>query len=95
MAVATFKIDGMFFLLGAFFGMFVFAETLSFFVTFWLNSGAFGRLTFADLLGVSWSVVAAGVVVMALMVFKGVEALERRFAFLRPEPEANAEEGTQ
>lgn len=88
MAVATFKIDAMLFLLGAFFGMFVFAETLPSFETFWLNAGALGRLSFPDLLGVSWSLVAAGVVVMALLVFKGVEALERRFASLRPEEEA-------
>jgi hypothetical protein len=84
-AVATFKIDGLFFLLGTFFGILVFAETLSGFETFWLNAGALGRFTLPDALGVPWGVVVAGVVVMALLVFKGVEALERRFARLKPE----------
>ena len=88
MAVATGKIDAALFLLGAFFGIGVFSETLASFETFWLNAGALGRYTLSDALGIPWGVVAAGVVVMALVVFKVVEALERRFAFLRPREDA-------
>ena len=88
MAVATGKIDGMLFLLGAFFGIFVFSEALPHFETFWVNAGFLGRFTLPEAFGLSWGVVAAGVVVLALLVFKGVEALERRYARLRPEENA-------
>ena len=80
MAVATFKLDGLLFLLGAIFGIGVFSETISGFETFWLSSGYLGRLTLPDLLGLPWGVVALMVVVMALLVFRGVEALERKFS---------------
>jgi hypothetical protein len=78
-AVATGKLDGLLFLLGALFGIGVFAETLVYFETFWLSNGFLGRLTLPELLGLPWGVVALMVVVMALLVFRGVEALERKF----------------
>lgn len=91
MAVATGKIDALLFVLGAFFGIAVFAETLPMFEEFWLNAGFLGRFTLADAFGLSWGWVTAIIVVMALLIFKGVDALERRFAWLRPDAPSDAE----
>ncbi len=44
------------------------------------SAGDLGVLAFPELLGVSWSMVAAGVVAMAIGAFFGAELLERRLA---------------
>ncbi|MCB9456676.1 MAG: YeeE/YedE family protein [Anaerolineaceae bacterium] len=77
-AAATLKIDGMFFVLGAFFGIFMFGETVSLFDDFWYSS-YMGRFTLQDLFQVDPGVVALVVVLMALFVFWGSEQLERIF----------------
>ena len=46
-SAATFKIDGLFFLMGALFGVFAFGETEGYFDAFW-HSSYFGRLTLMD-----------------------------------------------
>ena len=77
-SLATFKIDGLFFALGALFGIFVFGETVDSFAGFW-NSTYLGRFTLPELFGVDAGVVVALVVVMALAMFLGAEKLESIF----------------
>lgn len=78
-AVATLKLDGVAFLLGAFGGVFAFGETVHLFDGFW-NSSALGRLTVPDLLGVDTGVVVLAVVGVAVLLFMGAEWVERRGA---------------
>ncbi len=77
-AAATAKLDGIFFVLGVLFGIFLFGETVPFFEEWW-NSSYLGRLTIPEWLGVSYGVVVLGVVLMALFMFWGGEQLERIF----------------
>ena len=77
-AAATLKIDGMLFLLGAMFGVWLFGETVGAFEPFWISS-AMGRFTLAEWLGVPVGVALLLVVVMALLMFWGGELLEQRF----------------
>lgn len=77
-AAATLKLDGVFFVLGGLFGIFLFGETEKYFDTWW-NSSYYGRLTIMDWLGVSTGTVVVGVVIMALLMFWGGEMLERSF----------------
>jgi rhodanese-related sulfurtransferase len=77
-AAATAKIDGIFFLLGAFFGIFLFGETVELFDVFW-NSAYMGRFTLDKWLGIPTGWVVLGVVFMALFMFWGSEQLERIF----------------
>ncbi len=75
-AAATLKIDGLFFALGTFFGIFLFGETVPLFANFW-NSSYMGRFTLQDWLGLDTGVVVLLVVLMALFMFWGAEQLER------------------
>jgi rhodanese-related sulfurtransferase len=75
-AMATLKIDGLFFVLGVLFGIFLFGETVDSFAIFW-NSSYMGRFTLQDWLGVSTGTVVLIVVLMALFMFWGGEQLER------------------
>ena len=77
-AMATFKIDGLFFVLGGLTGIFLFGETVQYFEDFW-NSSYYGRLTIQDWLGVPAGVVVVGIVLMALFMFWGAEKLEAHF----------------
>jgi phage pi2 protein 07 len=74
-AMATGKIDGVFFVLGVLTGIFLFGETVSSFAVFF-NSSYMGRLTLPDLFGVSYGLVVVAVVVMALAMFWGAEKVE-------------------
>ncbi len=76
--MATFKLDGLFFVLGGLFGIFLFGESVSLFDGFW-NSSFYGRLTLFDFFGLPAGVVVVGVVLMALGMFWGGEQLERIF----------------
>jgi hypothetical protein len=82
-AAATLKVDGMIFLAGALFGVFVFGETVSGFEPFFLSS-YMGRFTLPEWLGLPVGVTVLLVVAMALLMFWGAEILERRFG--RGEP---------
>jgi rhodanese-related sulfurtransferase len=86
-ALATLKIDGLFYVLGVFFGVFLFGETVDSFSIFW-NSSYLGRLTLQDVFGLDTGVVVVLVVLMALGMFAGAELLERTFGKrnLRLEP---------
>lgn len=77
-SAAVLKLDGIFFALGVFFGIFLFGETVGFFEEFW-HSSYLGRLTLQDWLNVPTGVVVLGVVLMALFMFWGGEQLEKKF----------------
>ncbi|NUM46084.1 MAG: YeeE/YedE family protein [Anaerolineales bacterium] len=82
-AVATAKIDGIFFALGVLFGIFAFGETVSNFEVFF-NSSYMGRFTLMDWMGLDAGWVALLVVLMALFMFWGGEQLERIFGGIDP-----------
>ncbi len=77
-AAASGKIDGIFFVLGVFFGIFLFGETVDNFSVFW-SSSYMGRFTLQDWLGLPTGVVVLLVVLMALFMFWGAEKLEAIF----------------
>ena len=74
-AMATGKVDGVFFVLGVLTGIFLFGETVSSFAVFF-DSSYMGRFTLPELFGVSYGVVVVAVVVMALAMFWGAEKVE-------------------
>jgi len=76
-AMATGKVDGIFFVLGVLFGIFVFGETVSGFAVFF-DSSYMGRFTLPDLFGVSYGTVVVAVVLMALFMFALAEMVEAR-----------------
>lgn len=78
-AMATRKLDGLFFVLGVLFGIFLFGETERFYDIWWNFSGYLGRLTIPDWLNLPTGVVVTGIVLMALFMFWGAEQLERIF----------------
>ena len=77
-AMVTKKIDGLFFVLGGLFGIFVFGEVVDSFAIFW-NSSYYGRLTLMDVFNLPTGVVVLLVVLMALFMFWGGEQLEHIF----------------
>lgn len=76
-AMATLKLDGLFFVLGVLGGILVFGYTIEPIADFWHHSGAFGTLTLYEWLGVSPPLVIVAAVLMALGMFAGGEAVER------------------
>ena len=77
-AMVTKKIDGLFFVLGGLFGIFIFGEVVDSFAIFW-NSSYYGRLTLMDVFNLPSGVVVVLVVLMALFMFWGGEQLEHIF----------------
>ncbi len=77
-ASSTLKIDGMFFALGVAIGSFIFGETMTDYLDFYY-SGAMGRFTLFDWLGVDAGVVVFGLIAMALLMFYGAEISEAVF----------------
>ena len=78
-AASTGKVDGMFFVLGGFFGAFLFGETEQYFTNWYNNAGYYGRLTLDQVFNLPVGVVVLLVVLMALFMFWGAEQLERIF----------------
>jgi len=74
-AMATGKIDGVFFVLGALTGIFLFGETVSSFSVFF-ESSYMGRFTLPELFGVDYGTVVLAVVLIALALFWGAEKVE-------------------
>jgi rhodanese-related sulfurtransferase len=75
-SAAVLRIDGMIFVLGVFFGIFLFGETVGFYEEFW-HSSYLGRFTLPELFGLPTGIVVVAVVLMALFMFWGSEQLER------------------
>ncbi|MBL8130256.1 MAG: YeeE/YedE family protein [Anaerolineae bacterium] len=75
-AAATLKLDGILFALGAFFGIFLFGETVGFYEPFW-NSSYMGRFTLMELFNSETGVIVVAVVLMALAAFALSEVAER------------------
>jgi len=82
-AASTLKVDGMIFLAGALFGVYLFGETVGSFEPFFLSS-YMGRFTLDEWLRVPTGVAVLLVAVMALAMFWGADVLERHFG--RGEP---------
>jgi rhodanese-related sulfurtransferase len=82
-ALATLKLDGLFFTLGSLFGIFLFGETVGLYDVFY-NSSFMGRFTIPDWLGLDTGVVVLLVVLMALFMFWGSELLEKKFGAKDP-----------
>lgn len=76
-AMATLKIDGLFFVLGVLGGITLFGYTVPLVEGFWNHSGNYGTLTLFDWLGVPPPVVVVLAVLMAVGMFIGAEAVER------------------
>ncbi len=74
-AMATGKVDGVFFVLGVLTGIFLFGETVSSFALFF-DSSYMGRFTLPQLFGLDYGTVVLAVVVMALLMFWGAEKVE-------------------
>jgi uncharacterized protein len=69
----------MFFLLGGFFGAFLFGETEKYFDTWYNYAGYYGRVTLDQVFHLPLGVVVLLVILMALFMFWGGEQLERIF----------------
>jgi rhodanese-related sulfurtransferase len=78
-AASTGKVDGMFFVLGGFFGAFLFGETEKYFDNWYTNAGYYGRLTLDQVFHLPLGIVVLLVIMMALFMFWGAEQLERIF----------------
>jgi rhodanese-related sulfurtransferase len=77
-ALASLKIDGLFFFLGLMVGVFVFGETVDLFAGFWYSS-YLGRFILPEWLGISTGAVVLLVVLMALGAFWAAEKAEAAF----------------
>jgi rhodanese-related sulfurtransferase/uncharacterized membrane protein YedE/YeeE len=74
-AMATGKIDGIFFVFGVLFGIFMFGETVSNFAVFF-ESSYMGRFTLPELFDTSYGAVTLAIVVGAILLFWGAEKVE-------------------
>ncbi|MEK6220640.1 MAG: YeeE/YedE thiosulfate transporter family protein [Chloroflexota bacterium] len=77
-AFATAKIDGLFFVFGVLFGIFMFGESVENFSDFFYSS-YMGRFTLMDWLGIKTGWVVLIVLLSALSMFWGGEKLEEKF----------------
>lgn len=83
-ALATLKIDGIFFVLGGLFGVFAFSEVIDK-ITYFYNGSYYGRLTLMDLFNLPTGVIVILVVLMAIFMLWGGEKLEQKFGNKAPE----------
>jgi rhodanese-related sulfurtransferase len=77
-ALASLKLDGLFFFLGTLFGVLVFGETVGYFDRFWYSS-YLGRFLLPEWLGISTGLTVLLVVLMALGAFWMAEKAESFF----------------
>ena len=85
-AMATLKLDGLFFVFGVLFGIFVFGDTVDFYDLFF-NSSYMGRFTLPELFNMSYGSVVVLIVVAALLLLWGAEWVEAKVSGLAmPKP---------
>lgn len=77
-ALSTLKIDGIFFVLGGLFGVFIFSETVDSF-SYFFNGSYYGRLTLMDILNLPAGLIVILVTLMAIIMLWGGEKLEAKF----------------
>lgn len=82
-SAATGKLDGIFFVAGVFFGIFLFGESVSLFEDFW-HSSFMGRFTLMDLFNASTGVIVLAITVAALIAFFFAELAEKIFGGIKP-----------
>ncbi len=75
-ALATLKVDGIFFVLGGLVGVFLFGETVDFYKYFF-NGSYYGRLTLMDVFNLPTGVVVILITLMAVFMLWGGEQLEK------------------
>jgi rhodanese-related sulfurtransferase len=75
-ALATLKIDGIFFVLGSLVGVFLFGETVDFY-RYFFNGSYFGRLTLMDVFNIPTGIIVILVTLMAVFMLWGGEQLEK------------------
>ncbi len=75
-ALATLKIDGIFFVLGGLVGVFIFGETVDLY-KFFFNGSYYGRLTLMDVFNLPTGIVVILVTLMAVFMLWGGEKLEK------------------
>lgn len=85
-ALATFKIDGILFVLGGLVGVFIFGETEQQ-ITYFFNGSYFGRLTLMDVFKLPTGVIVVIVTLMALFMLWGGEQLEKKIGGKAPNSE--------
>lgn len=79
-AASTLKLDGVFFVIGVLFGVYLLGETLSIpALNMFYNSGDYGRLTIPTLFGLGTGTVVVLVIFMALFMFYGAGICEKYF----------------
>jgi rhodanese-related sulfurtransferase len=83
-AAATLKLDGILFVAGALFGVYLFGESVGSFEPFWLSSHL-GKFTLPEWLGLSTGTTLLLVVAMAIAMFATAEWIESRFRPAAPE----------
>ena len=83
-AASTGKIDGVVYLLGIIFGIFVFGEIFPLIETFY-TATPMGEITLPRLLNLPYGVIVLAVVLMALGGFAFAEWAEKKWAHVRPE----------
>jgi rhodanese-related sulfurtransferase len=83
-ALATLKIDGIFFVLGGLVGVFLFGETVDSYKYFF-NGSYFGRLTLMDIFGLPAGVIVILVTLMAVFMLWGGEQLEKIYGGKDPQ----------
>ncbi len=79
--LSTLKTDALFYLAGAFFGMFIFGETVPLFKDFF-NSGLMannGKISISDATGIDTGIIAFAIIIIALLGFWGSEKAESYF----------------
>ena len=86
-SASTGRIDGILFMLGGFFGAFLFGETEAYFDNWYNSAGYYGRLTLDQVFGISQPAIVLIIVLAALFMFWGSEQLERHFGNKDPSRE--------